>query len=534
MKILEILQKLEKQQQFFLALESAGVPDSKTKEALDSSTATITKAYEESKKQAKEILSKKEAKKDWQETVNVKQYVDKIISLLSQIATLSKKECEETIDIQRLEKIYYLIHNSIPKVSQNLDMLKMFNIDKNSKDNADIYKALQTYILFDNPSSLDALQSFYENRKAGGGIPIESYLSAADDNGVIEQFFNFLVSSSGLDKKIVNDLRAMTGTRSNPSRGQYEVLLSILSKGGYMNKGHGGDVIIESESGSPVGLEIKADNSIDGKSAGRLGGQRSGFQLTVSTLSKELRNIVKTYADTVLKPYISKAKSKQKTGARAEVEAQQPSIEEVYKKYTSMIIAINPGYVATKDKCSLDQALIEITKAVPQEGLTDVMPELIKAIENAWTIFIIESKDNPMTGASISTIKSIIRSFLAGLGLNDILNSVFNRQIRNKPTPLSAIFNEAVYDKLIKIIGFTVLSFYANEEKFNYCFVINTAVDRLVIVDMNKVNRILGKVKEDAIATADELMAAYPGIVFLPPQTYGSQGPRAGFGITTL
>jgi hypothetical protein len=301
--------------------------------------------------------------------------------------------------------------------------------------------------------------------------------------------------------------------------------------------GHGGDVMIQDSNGKPVGLEIKADNSKTGSSAGRLGGQRSGFQLTVSTLAKELRGIVKTYADAVLKPYFSKAgkKSIKKAEGQLEDNVQNgPSPEEVYKKYTSMNIAINPEYVPNENTCSLDYALIQITKAVPQEGLTAVMPELIKAVENAWTIFIIESKDNQATGLSIATIKSIIRGFLAGLGLNDIVNSVLNKQIRGKSTPLTAIFNETIYNKLIKIIGFTILSLYANEEKFNYCFVINSAVDRLVIVDMQKVNNILSSVKENAIQAADALEAMYPRIVFLPPQTYGSQGPRAGFGITTL
>ena len=111
MKILEILNKIEKYKKT-LVNESTDNVANKTKEALARSTATISDAYQKSKTQAKEILSKKEAKKDWQESTDVKQYVEKIISLLSQIATLSKEECEQTINIERLEKIYYLIHNS--------------------------------------------------------------------------------------------------------------------------------------------------------------------------------------------------------------------------------------------------------------------------------------------------------------------------------------------------------------------------------------------------------------------------------------
>lgn len=242
----------------------------------------------------KDSFSHKKANEHWSQTDDVKKYVDKIIFLLSKIAALSKEECEKTVDISRLKSIYYLIHNSIPAVNKNLEMLKMFNIHGGEKGtNNDIYDKLQEYILYINPQSLEQLQNLYDKIKRNEGISIDTYKS---EGNTIENFTQFISTNTGLEERVIKDLRQIIGTRT-PNRGQYELLLSLISNEGKMNVGKGGDVLIEN-----VGVEVKADNSASGSSAGRLGGQRSGFNLTISNLSKSLKTIVKTYADDILKP----------------------------------------------------------------------------------------------------------------------------------------------------------------------------------------------------------------------------------------
>ena len=152
----------------------------------------------------KDSFSHKQANAHWSQTVDVKKYVDKIIFLLSKIAALSKDECEKTVDISRLKSIYYLIHNSIPAVNKNLEMLKMFNIHGGEKGtNNDIYDKLQEYILYINPQSLEQLQNLYDKRKNNGGITIKEYESKGN---TIENFTQFISIKTGLEERVIKDL----------------------------------------------------------------------------------------------------------------------------------------------------------------------------------------------------------------------------------------------------------------------------------------------------------------------------------------
>ena len=183
MKIVKILKKLDEQKKYY---ESWGKINEAT--ALENTTKKIKEHID------REILSKKEAKMAWANTdSDVSGYLDKIIQLVAQLSSLSKEEIEEDYDVEKIKKIYYLIHNTnrrLMKISDGFSSSAIDNLGKNS----DLYRFLRDYIQFIKPESLSEFEAFYakDGNKFINKIPIESFVSAAVDKKMIPNFTQWL------------------------------------------------------------------------------------------------------------------------------------------------------------------------------------------------------------------------------------------------------------------------------------------------------------------------------------------------------
>ena len=166
MKIYNILKKLDEQKKYY---ESRGM-------LVEAATVEETKNHLTNYINT-QVVSKKEVSQAWDGGgSNISDFIEKIITLLSQVATLPKEEIEQTYNVQNLKTIYYLIHNSNLEMNRIIDGMKGSQIGQLTRfgkkgnvlkgelgQNMDLYTELKSMLLYENGDWVKPLAEFYEN-----------------------------------------------------------------------------------------------------------------------------------------------------------------------------------------------------------------------------------------------------------------------------------------------------------------------------------------------------------------------------------
>ena len=284
MKILEILNKIAQQQK--MVNERKNYIPTYLGEAVEmDSTAKQIKQYI-----SNEIYPKKAAKQAWIQTdANVEEYFNRLIVLLSKLATLPKEEIEEFWDVDKLIKIDYLIHNSNNKLKAVMGGMESSNISINN--NEKLYKEVLKYFETDNPAAVDEFLNFYSN-KSNKALFEDLVADAERNNGYIRNFV-----SSWLPQHVKNTISAdtMRGlgniaiSMGGINMGKYELLTALMFQGGRPNQGSGGDVMI-----GKIGVELKA--SADASGYGKIGGQQTTFVRDPGTIISNIQLAMREFA----------------------------------------------------------------------------------------------------------------------------------------------------------------------------------------------------------------------------------------------
>lgn len=458
MKIYNILKKLDEQKKYY---ESRGM-------FVEAATVEETKNHLTNYINT-QVVSKKEVSQAWDGGgSNISEFIEKIITLLSQVATLPKEEIEQTYNVQNLKTIYYLIHNSNLEMNRIIDGMKGSSIGELAKygksgrrstndllQNMDLYSELKSILLYENGDWVKPLAEFYDNFEARS-IKIDSLVGDAKR---IDNLFE-VFESTGLPMDCIKRLAATTGSQT-PNRGRFETLFALLCKGGkfkikakdsYKADGsamtdlESGDIIIANK-----GIELKVNA---GSGSGRVGGQK-GYN-SVEAIKNAYQSQMKKFATYAMKNF-----GKQIPEDNIQL-AQQ--FAELVAPFTDGKIELSLDLIKKSSATTIDSVIQKICQAIISVvGQPDPKSEIALKKEvgafykSIWCNSTVNDKVN-------GRIAKLIDSYLANRSITDIVNE-------------GRVIAESDY------IGFTqqacaaLFAYYAELEPFDYIFIINTDED---------------------------------------------------------
>lgn len=524
MKIFDILNKLEEQKKFYAS-----------KGLLAEASALETTAKKIKDHIDKEILSKKEAKLAWANTdSDVSGYLDKIIQLVAQLSSLSKEEIEEDYDVEKIKKIYYLIHNTNKRLMKVADGFNSSAIDNLGK-NSDLYRFLRDYIQFMKPESLSEFEAFYTKQEGKyiNKIPVESFISAAADKKLIPNFTQWLNDkiNNTITVATLEELAAFKGGGKGPNRGNYEMLLGLLVQKSAPSSGKGGDLKL-----GDFGAEIKASTTKGVGGFGKIGGQQTSFVKDPAPIISNVQNAMKNFFETALSYVPENLRS---NTAIATLIDNYGSNSKLQFSVDALWNANNGGMGAgTKGEGwsaqTIDSAVINILQTISSVltadekgvelnvGLIKAYPEMVKKLlVQIWSMW------NPSKSTGIveelieNYLNPSLASVLAGDKAMDHKIKVNSKQTYKVNTLLTN------YNLFKKAIAFTLLKIYSDSEKFDFIFLINSSDGgRCFILS-----------KESIAEELESLMGGrdiMPDVSYSTPATFGNpggQGVQWGIGL---
>lgn len=503
MKIYNILKRLDEQKKRYenrgLFVEAAAVEE--TKGYLTNYINT-------------QVVSKKEVTQAWDGGGdNISDFIEKIITLLSQVATLPKEEIEQTYNVQNLKTIYYLIHNSNLEMNRIIDAMKNSSIGELTKynkagtrsenslnQNMDLYSELKNALFYENGAWVKPLADFYDNFESRS-VKIESLVGDAKKIDNLYKIFE----STELPLDLIKYLSAITGSQV-PKRGCFETLFALLCKGGkfklraknaYDAKGgkisdeSTGDIIIANKS-----IELKANV---GKGSGRIGGSK-GFN-NVEAIKKAYQTQMVSFAKFAFDNF-----AKQIPEDNEELNRQ---FDQLVGPYTNKKIELSLDLTTNSSVPTIDSVIQNICQAIvavvgqPDAAVESaVMNEISKFYKSIWCNFTI---DNTV----INRTETLIDTYLAKRKINDIISE-------------GRVFAEEDYYGFTQQASAALFAYYADLEKFDYIFVID-ASDGLESAKMLCLSN--DTVKSLISASPEDIMSL--GLAFKSlSQTYGAPARR--------
>lgn len=458
MKIYNILKKLDEQKKYY---ESRGM-------FVEAATVEETKNHLTNYINT-QVVSKKEVAQAWEGGgTNISDFIEKIITLLSQVAALPKDEIEQTYNVQNLKTIYYLIHNSNLEMNRIIDGMKGSSIgelarytDKGNRSindlaqNMDLYTELKSILLYENGDWVKPLADFYDNFEARS-IKIDSL---AGDAKRIDNLFE-IFESTGLPIECIKRLAATTGSQT-PNRGRFETLFALLCKGGkfkikakdtYREDGtamtdlESGDIIIANK-----GIELKVNA---GSGSGRVGGQK-GFT-AVESIRKSYQNQMKNFANFAFKNFANQI-------PKDNIELNQ-QFEQIVGRYKDGKIQLS---------IDLNKKISSKSKGV--EYIDTCIQSICSAI-----LGVINQTDPKTEGLIKKEISNFYKSIWCNSTPSDKVNNkigvLIDSYIANRS--VSDIVNEGRVISQNEYFGFTqqacaiLFAYYAELEPFDYIFII--------------------------------------------------------------
>jgi hypothetical protein len=518
MKILEILKKIDEQKQFFAA--KGMINEMAEAEAFQTKLSQFVNS---------EVLSKRDANEQWEIAGNdIASYIEKIIKLLSVIATKSREELEEVYDTKKLKTIYYLIHNSnlelngiakgmqkakvgyIPRYhkTQKIKGTNEFKRLKDEEVNTDLYHLLMNYLLYERGDLVEPLYKFFNgDDQHPDGYQLDPSIIERDFevyNNIYKDLFGPInnIIPEDLFKAIAN----MRGTAS-VTRGNFEFLFTLLFKGGCFEKMPSEKELLKlqqsgeeySKGDIKIGknaVEVKVDT---GSGGGRIGGQ-SGFNGAEGIMS-EYQSAIKevlAFVKNTFGPQIPK-----------DAVELQDKFALLMEKYSKDNIQVN--IVPREGKWpSYDSVLLEIASIVQEivgnlsiVGTGDKLREvIINAYIRGWQSLILKEKFQ-------TPVKNIITMLTNQRSMGDMLQS-------------GSIIDQTNFPIMGQAIAFLELAFYALEERFNYIFVIkcNESFDnpKMMIMSNNFIQKIAKEISNGNIQAIQQVLDK--GLLFDLPATY--------------
>lgn len=514
MKIFEVLKKLDEQKKYYESLDM--IKETVETEKIKNKLSQFVNS---------EVLSKRDANKQWEIAGNnINEYIDKIISLLSLIASKSREELEEFYDTNKLKTIYYLIHNSNLKLNgiaegmhkskvgyipqyHSRNKIKGTNQSVRLKDeeaNTDLYHLLMNYLLYERSDLVEGLYEFFVNPS----YKLSPSLIEHDFkvyNNIYTELFNSIPSNifpEDLYKAIANMHGNASITRSN-----FEFLFTLLFDGGKFEKMPSEKEILKLQTAGKdynrgdikIGnkaIEIKVDT---GSGGGRIGRQ-PGFNDAEGIMSEyqaAVKDLIKFVKDTF------------ESQIPTDAIGVKDNFELIIQKYSSDNLQLN--LVPREGKWeSYDNALLQIARAVQK-----IIPDLrmvdsgIKLTEKIKEVYIKGWQSLILNKKFQTSVKSIITSFLEGRSITDMLNDGF-------------IINPDNFQIMGQAIAFLELSFYAAEKRFNYIFVIKCDKSfnspKMMILSNNKIQLVAKEISEGNFQSLNEILKN--GLLFDLPATY--------------
>lgn len=243
-----------------------------------------------------EIVSKKDVNEEWKNIgINKKEFIDKIITILSQAATLEEKELEESYDVNKIKIIYYLIHNS------NKDMLNVINnIQERGVTKlreSGLLKKIQDMLFYTEGEYIGELNNFYKNFNKNA---LDLSDIAKEDNfyyndNIIEK----IATETHLPINCVNKIAKIQGSEAT-NRGSFEVLLALVLRNCKLCKSKQGDIEVNNN-GSKKYIEIK--NCINSARLGNPGNDLNTvyaiFENAFNNLKIKLNDLIKNLKENV-------------------------------------------------------------------------------------------------------------------------------------------------------------------------------------------------------------------------------------------
>lgn len=517
MKIFEILKKIDEQKKFFdsqnMIQEMADVESTKSK----------LLSYVNS-----EVLSKKDVEKEWQIAGNNRaDFIEKIISLLSLVATKNVEEMDEYYDTQKLKTIFYLIANSnleLNAIAQGMHKSKVGYIPryhatqkdkvtgekkrlKDEEANTDLYHLLMNFLLYERGDLVHGLSEFFQ-----GDYRLSPNLIEHDFK-VFNNIYTDLFGSIPTELISEDLYKAIANMRGNASvtRGNFEFLFTLLFEGGCFEKMPSDKVIAKmaaegkdfNKGDIKIGknlIEVKVDT---GSGGGRIGGQ-SGFngpEGVVDAYQSAVKELLK-YVQTNIASQIPKDNT--------DLQAQ---FADLLKKYNNETLQVNIVPKSGGKWEIYDTVLLEIAAAVQaivgDLRTTDVgiklREEVVNAYIKAWQSLILDKNDFQIP------VKNIILSQLEGRSITDMIQSGF-------------IINPEVFPLVGQSIAFLELAKYAALEKFHYMFVIKCDESfnspKMIILSNEFIQKNAAEIKKGNLEVMTKILQG--GIMFDLPATYKS------------
>lgn len=483
MKIVDVLKKLESQKQYFLdngmVNEAATVEEAKT---------------HLSKYIHTEVVSKKEVAKEWEGGGgNISEFIEKIITLLSQVSALPKDEIEQTYNVQNLKTIYYLIHNSNLEMNRIIDGMKSSQIGQLTRfgkkgnvlkgelgQNMDLYTELKAMLLYENGDWVKPLAEFYDNFEERS-IKLDAL---AGDVKRIDNLFS-VFESTGLPMECIKRIAATTGSQT-PNRGRFETLFALLCKGGkfkvtaktsgYDDK-ESGDIIIGNK-----GIELKVNA---GSGGGRIGGQK-GYN-SVEAIKKAYKTAMVSFAKNVNKVYGSQIPkdNAELTGKFAEILA--PYMAGKYELSLDLTKDARGEGVKTIDEAIADicSAAIAVIGTPDAKTALNLKKEALILYKSIWCNSTVVDKVN-------NNIAKLIDAYAADRSVTDFVQE-------------RRVLSEGDYIGFTQQVCAKLFAYYAELEPFDYIFIINTDKDlegaKMLVLSNNAVKR-LGNASPEEIASS--------------------------------
>lgn len=529
MKIFDVLKKIEEQKKYY---EKRGM--------LAEASAMETTSKKLKEHINKEILSKKEASQAWANTdSDVSEYLNKIIELVAQLTSLPKEEIEEDYDVDKIKKIYYLIHNTNRRLLKVTDGFASSAISNEGK-NSDLYKFLRDYIQFAKPESLSEFEAFYYTGKNSKGkkefvnkIPVEAFVSAANEGKMIPNFAQWLHDrvNGTLSVATIEELASFKGGGKGPNRGNYEMLLGMLVKDSQPSSGKGGDLKLGN-----YGAELKASSTAGVGGFGKIGGQQTSFVKDPAPIISTVQNAVKTFFDKVISivPEHLKSNSEiaaliQKFGNKSKL---QFSVDATWNASSGGVG--NGGTSEAWEAQTVDSAVISILTTIDAVLSQDENSVKAKATLGAEApgyikdlLVTIWSMWNPSKSKAI--VKQIV-DFYFDPNFDAILSG--KNFVDHKPTvrakktfKVNTLLSN--FNLFKKAIAFTLLQVYSNEEKFDFIILINSANGgKCFVLSKDSI-----KAELQALMTGSDIL---PDVAYSTPATYGNpggQGVQWGIGL---
>lgn len=308
-----------------------------------------------------EIVSKKDVNEEWKNIgINKKEFIDKIITILSQAATLEEKELEESYDVNKIKTIYYLIHNS------NKDMLNVINniqergVTKSRESG--LLKKIQDMLFYTEGEYIGELNNFYKNFNKNA---LDLSDIAKEDNfyyndNIIEK----IATETHLPINCVNKIAKIQGSEAT-NRGSFEVLLALVLRNCKLCKSKQGDIEVNNN-GSKKYIEIK--NCINSARLGNPGNDLNTvyaiFENAFNNLKIKLNDLIKN-----LKENVSNETSTNNvfSGNTQENQVNELDINTIIPEQNNLIKSINIDRLRKSNSAkSIDLILSEIANRLVQ------------------------------------------------------------------------------------------------------------------------------------------------------------------------